>query len=40
MRAITLRDGLYEAILHHMLNDERLIAYGEECRDWGGAFGV
>jgi 2-oxoisovalerate dehydrogenase E1 component len=23
-----------------MLNDERLIAYGEECRDWGGAFGV
>ena len=21
-------------------HDERLIAYGEECRDWGGAFGV
>ncbi len=40
MRAITVRDGLFEAILHHMLNDERLIAYGEECRDWGGAFGV
>lgn len=40
MRAITLRDGLFEAILHHMLNDERLIAYGEECREWGGAFGV
>ena len=35
MRAITLRDGLFEAILHHMLNDERLIAYGEECREWG-----
>jgi 2-oxoisovalerate dehydrogenase E1 component len=40
MRAITLRDGLFEAILHHMVHDERLIAYGEECREWGGAFGV
>ena len=40
MRAITLRDGLFEAVLHHMEHDERLIAYGEECREWGGAFGV
>ncbi|MCP8897123.1 dehydrogenase [Shinella daejeonensis] len=40
MRAITLRDGLTEATLHHMLNDPSLIAYGEECREWGGAFGV
>jgi 2-oxoisovalerate dehydrogenase E1 component len=40
MRAITLRDALFEAVLHHMLHDERLIAYGEECREWGGAFGV
>jgi 2-oxoisovalerate dehydrogenase E1 component len=40
MRAITLRDALFEPILHHMLHDERLIAYGEECREWGGAFGV
>ena len=40
MRAITYRDGLFEAILHHMIHDERLIAYGEECREWGGAFGV
>ena len=40
MRTITLRDGLTEAILHHMTNDESLIAYGEECREWGGAFGV
>ena len=40
MRAITLRDALFEAILHHMIHDERLIAYGEECREWGGAFGV
>ncbi|MEM7301460.1 MAG: thiamine pyrophosphate-dependent enzyme [Pseudomonadota bacterium] len=40
MRAVTLRDGLFESILHHMTHDERLIAYGEECREWGGAFGV
>ena len=40
LRAVTLRDGLTEAILHHMMQDERLIAYGEECREWGGAFGV
>ncbi|AYM19963.1 hypothetical protein At15955_49780 (plasmid) [Agrobacterium tumefaciens] len=40
MRAVTLRDALTEATLHHMVNDESLIAYGEECREWGGAFGV
>ncbi len=40
MRAITLRDGLFESVLHHMLRDESLIIYGEECREWGGAFGV
>ncbi len=40
LRAITLRDGLFEALLHHMRHDPRLIAYGEECREWGGAFGV
>ncbi len=40
MRAITLRDGLFESILYHMLRDDSLIAYGEECREWGGAFGV
>jgi 2-oxoisovalerate dehydrogenase E1 component len=40
MRAITLRDGLFESVLHHMTNDPSLIAYGEECREWGGAFGV
>lgn len=40
MRTITLRDALGEAILHHMTHDPDLIAYGEECREWGGAFGV
>ena len=40
MRAVTLRDALSEAMLHHLTHDSSLIAYGEECRDWGGAFGV
>jgi len=39
-RAITIRDSLFETILHHFVHDDRLIAYGEECREWGGAFGV
>jgi 2-oxoisovalerate dehydrogenase E1 component len=40
LRAITLRDALAESILHHMIHDDRLVAWGEECREWGGAFGV
>jgi 2-oxoisovalerate dehydrogenase E1 component len=40
MRAVTVRDGLFESILHHMVLDDSLVAYGEECREWGGAFGV
>lgn len=40
MRAVTLRDGLAESILHHMLRDADLIAYGEDVREWGGAYGV
>ncbi|MCB1501427.1 MAG: dehydrogenase [Bauldia sp.] len=40
MRAITVRDALFEAILHHFTHDPALVAYGEECREWGGAFGV
>jgi 2-oxoisovalerate dehydrogenase E1 component len=40
MRAVSFRDGLFEAIAHHFYHDSRLIAYGEENRDWGGAFGV
>ena len=40
MRAITIRDALFEAVLHHFTHDPALVAYGEECREWGGAFGV
>ncbi len=40
MAAITVRDALFEPILHHFQHDPLLIAYGEENREWGGAFGV
>lgn len=39
-RAIQIRDALFEAILDRFHDDPALIAYGEENRDWGGAFGV
>ncbi|HOZ46396.1 MAG TPA: thiamine pyrophosphate-dependent enzyme [Candidatus Hydrogenedentes bacterium] len=39
-KAITYNDALFEAIVHHVYNDYRVIAYGEENRDWGGAFAV
>jgi 2-oxoisovalerate dehydrogenase E1 component len=38
--AITIRDALFESIVHHFAHDPALIAYGEENRDWEGAFGV
>jgi 2-oxoisovalerate dehydrogenase E1 component len=39
-KAVSVRDALFEAIIHHFYNDYRLIAYGEENRDWDGAFAV
>ncbi len=34
------RDGVFEAIIDKFYTDPTLIAYGEENRDWGGAFAV
>lgn len=39
-RAYQLRDGLFEALIDKFYTDPTLIAYGEENRDWGGAFAV
>ena len=39
-KAVSFRDALFEAIIHHAYHDERLIIYGEENRDWDGAFAV
>jgi len=40
IRVYQLRDGIFEAILDKFYKDPTLIAYGEENRDWGGAFAV
>jgi 2-oxoisovalerate dehydrogenase E1 component len=40
MKQYQLRDGIFEAIIDRFYKDASLVAYGEECRDWGGAFAV
>lgn len=39
-QCVLLRDSLFEAIIDRFYTDPTLIAYGEENRDWGGAFAV
>jgi 2-oxoisovalerate dehydrogenase E1 component len=39
-KCIAFRDALFEAIIDGFYTDSTLIAYGEENRDWGGAFAV
>jgi 2-oxoisovalerate dehydrogenase E1 component len=39
-RVISFRDALFEALLHGFYTDPTMIAFGEENRDWGGAFAV
>lgn len=39
-RTFQLRDALFEAILDRFYKDPTLAAWGEENRDWGGAFAV
>ncbi|MES2461651.1 MAG: thiamine pyrophosphate-dependent enzyme [Armatimonadota bacterium] len=39
-RCIAVRDALFEAVIDRFYKDPTLVAYGEENRDWGGAFGV
>ncbi len=39
-KVFQLRDGIFEAILDKFYVDPTLVAYGEENRDWGGAFAV
>lgn len=35
-----LRDGIFEAVIDRFYRDPTLAAWGEENRDWGGAFAV
>ncbi len=39
-KAYNIRDGIFEAMMHRFYNDPTMIAFGEENRDWGGAFAV
>jgi len=39
-RVFQLRDAIFEAVLDKFYVDPTLIAYGEDNRDWGGAFAV
>ncbi len=40
LKQFQLRDGIFEAIIDRFYKDPTLVAYGEENRDWGGAFAV
>jgi 2-oxoisovalerate dehydrogenase E1 component len=39
-KAFQYRDALFEAMLHRFTIDPTMAAWGEENRDWGGAFAV
>jgi len=39
-KVFQLRDGLFEAIIDKFYEDPTLVAYGEDNRDWGGAYAV
>jgi 2-oxoisovalerate dehydrogenase E1 component len=40
LKTLTYAEALFEAMAHRFYEDPTMIAYGEENRDWGGAFGV
>ncbi|RRD47279.1 thiamine pyrophosphate-dependent enzyme [Tessaracoccus sp. OH4464_COT-324] len=40
VKAYAYRDGLFEAVAHRFAQDPTMAAWGEENRDWGGAFAV
>ncbi len=40
LKCLTYAEALFEAMIHRFYEDPTMIAYGEENRDWGGAFGV
>jgi len=40
MKTFNMRDAIFEPLLDKFYDDPTLIAYGEDVRDWGGAFAV
>ncbi len=39
-KVFQFRDAIFESVLDRFYKDSTLVAYGEENRDWGGAFAV
>ena len=39
-KCVGIRDAIFESVLDRFYVDPTLVAYGEENRDWGGAFAV
>jgi 2-oxoisovalerate dehydrogenase E1 component len=40
LKTLTYAEALFEAMICRLYEDPTMVAYGEENRDWGGAFGV
>ena len=40
LKCLTYAEALFEAMVHRFYEDPTMVAYGEENRDWGGAFSV
>jgi 2-oxoisovalerate dehydrogenase E1 component len=40
MKMYNVRDGIFEAMIYRFAIDPTMAAFGEENRDWGGAFAV
>lgn len=40
MKTFNIRDAIFEPLLDKYYEDSTLISYGEDVRDWGGAFAV
>ncbi len=40
LRTLTYAEAIFEAMIHRFYEDPTMIAFGEENRDWGGAFGA
>jgi len=40
LKTLTYAEAIFEAMLHRFYQDPTMIAFGEENRDWGGAFGA
>ena len=39
-KCVVIRDAIFEAVIDRFYSDPTMVAYGEENRDWGGAFAV